>query len=86
MESMVWAPKRAKGAASAGLERVLAMRLDASVDASTEDIACMTLFWGKTVLFWLYVLPAYPICKFGSIGSGVGPCQCTIIPCNGSTM
>ena len=34
MTSMVWEPKRAKGAAGAGFERTLARRLDASVAAS----------------------------------------------------
>ena len=41
--SLVWAPKRSKGAAGAGLKRESARRLAASVAASTEDIAGMGL-------------------------------------------
>ena len=46
MASMVRAPKRAKGEAGAGFTRALARRLDASVAASTEDIAGIALLWG----------------------------------------
>ena len=73
MASMIWAPKLAKDAAGAGLERAADRRLDASVAALAEYIAVMALLWEKTVLFWLCVLPASPECKYGSIGSGVGP-------------
>ena len=41
MASMVWAPKRAKGAAGAGFARASAMRLAASVAVSVEDMAGM---------------------------------------------
>ena len=39
---MVWAPKRAKGAAGAGFARTSARRLAASVAAPRKDIAGMT--------------------------------------------
>ena len=47
MASMVWAPKRAKGAAGAGFARASARRLVASVDVSAEDMAGMAPFCGK---------------------------------------
>ena len=47
MESMVWVPKRAKGAASVGYARASSRRLDASVDFSAEDTAGMAPVWGK---------------------------------------
>ena len=47
MASMIWVPKRAKGAASAGFARAPARRLAASVAASTEDMAGMVALWGK---------------------------------------
>ena len=46
--SMVWAPKQAKGAASAGLERESTRRLNASVTVSVENIVGMETLWGKT--------------------------------------
>ena len=47
MASMVWALKRAKGAAGAGFARASASRLAASVVALTEDTAGMALLCGK---------------------------------------
>ena len=47
MASMVWAPNQAKGAAGAGVARASAMRLDASVAASTEDMAGVAPLCGK---------------------------------------
>ena len=44
---MVWAPKRAKDAASSGLVRASARQLAAPVAASEEDIAVMVLLWGE---------------------------------------
>ena len=41
MASMVWAPKRAKGAAGAGFSRASARHLAALVAASTEEMAGM---------------------------------------------
>ena len=52
MAFMVWAPKRAKGAAAAGFARESARRLVASVDASAEGIAGMARCGGGVVLFW----------------------------------
>ena len=80
--SIVWVPKRSKGAASAGLVRALVRRLDASVAASVEDIAGMALLLGKTLLLLLCALPVYLAHRCGSIGSGVGSCQCTALPCH----
>ena len=87
MESMVWAPKGAKGAAGAGFARVSARRLAAYVAVLAENIAGMTpLLGGGAVLFWQYNIPMSPVCKCGSISSGVGPCRCTSLPCHGSPM
>ena len=47
MASMVWAPKRAKGAAGAGFARTPARRMDASVAALTEDMDGMAPLWGE---------------------------------------
>ena len=82
---MFWASKQVKGAASVGLSRALARRLAASVATSTDDIAGIALLWGRALLFFLCALPmslAY-ICVI--IGSGVGVCRCTTLPCHGST-
>ena len=51
MASMVWAPKREKGAASAGLGRVLARPLATSVAESVEDIVGMAPLWGELYCF-----------------------------------
>ena len=61
MVSMVWAPKRAKGASIAVLERETARRLAASVSASAEDIAGMVPLLEETVLFWRCVFPSSPV-------------------------
>ena len=45
--SMVWAPKRANGAAGAGFARGSDRCLDASVAASAEDMADMAPLCGK---------------------------------------
>ena len=47
MSSMVWAPKRANGAAGAGFARASARRLAASMAASAEDMAGMVPLCGK---------------------------------------
>ena len=47
MESIVGAPNREKGAASAGFARASARCLDASVPALVEDMDDMALLWGK---------------------------------------
>ena len=47
MTSMVWAPKWAKSAASAGFARSSYRRLALYVDASAEDMAGMAPLWGK---------------------------------------
>ena len=72
MESMVWAPKRAKGAASAGFASMSDRLLTAYVAVLAEDIAGMAPLWKKPVLFWRCVIPASLVCKCGSISSGVG--------------
>ena len=46
MASMVWVPKRAKGAAGAGFARASARRLAASVATSVEDMAGMAPLCG----------------------------------------
>ena len=51
MASMVWAPKRAKGAAGAGFARASTRRLTASMAASDEDIAGMVLCGEKLYFF-----------------------------------
>ena len=45
--SMVWAPKRAKGADGAGFARDSDRRLAMSVAASAEDMAGMAPLWGE---------------------------------------
>ena len=72
--SMVWVPKLAKDAMSAGLERASARRLTASVAVLVEDKAGKAPFLGKTVIFWLCNFLVSPECKCSSIGSGVGLC------------
>ena len=54
--SMVWAPKRSKGTASAGFARASARLLAASMPMVAEDIAGMAPFWGGncTVLVMCY--------------------------------
>ena len=47
MVSMVWAPKRAKGAAGAGFARASDRRLSVSMAASAEDMAGMAPLCGK---------------------------------------
>ena len=47
MASVVYEPKRAKGAASTGFAMESARRLDASVDASAEEMAGMAPLCGK---------------------------------------
>ena len=81
--SMVWAPKRAKGAAGVGLARAPTRRLDMSVAASAEDISGMALLWGGTILFLLCALPMSPAHRCGSIVSRFGPFRCTTLPCHG---
>ena len=49
MASMVWAPKRAKGAAGAGFARASDRRLTASVAALAEDMAGMAPLCGKNL-------------------------------------
>ena len=51
MASMIWAPKLAKDAAGAGLERAADRRLDASVAPLAEYIAVMALLWEKLYCF-----------------------------------
>ena len=51
MASMIWAPKREKGAASAGLGRVLARPLATSVAESVEGIVGMAPLWGELYRF-----------------------------------
>ena len=63
MESMVWAPKRAKGESGAEFARESARRLDASMTALAYDIEGISPLWGKTVLFWRCALPVSPVCK-----------------------
>ena len=48
MASMVWAPKRIKGADGTGLARASTRRLAASVAALVEDIAGMAPLWGNS--------------------------------------
>ena len=86
MTSVVWEPKRAKGAASAGIARALARRLAVSVDASTEDIVGKAPLWGKTLIFLLWNLPMSPERRSFRIGSGVGMCQCITLTCHGNPM
>ena len=45
--SMVWAPKRAKGAAGAGFVRASERRLDKYMAASAEEISDMASLWRK---------------------------------------
>ena len=52
MVSMVWAPKRVKGAAGAGFTRASARRLSESVAASEEDMVEMAQLCGKIVPSW----------------------------------
>ena len=47
MASMVWATKRAMGAAVTGFARASDRRLDASVAALEEDMDGMAPLWGK---------------------------------------
>ena len=57
MAFMVWAPKRAKGAAAAGFARESARRLVASVDASAEGIAGMARCGGGLYFFGNFLSP-----------------------------
>ena len=47
MESMVWAPKRVKGAAGAGFAKASVRRLTESMAASAEDMDVMAPFCGE---------------------------------------
>ena len=46
MTSMVWAQKRAKGAAGAGFSRASARRLAASMTALADEMSGMAPLWG----------------------------------------
>ena len=82
MASMVWAPKQAKGEVYTGLSRASARRLDVLVAALVEDVSGMIPLRGGNYTFFLCALPVSPAHILGSIGSGVGPFQCTTFPCN----
>ena len=57
-----------------------------SVAELAEDITGMALLWVRGgLLFLLCALPVSPAHICSSIGSGVGPFQCTTLPCYGNT-
>ena len=57
MASMIWVPKRVKGASGPGLARALERVLAASVAASEEYIIGIVPFWGKLYCFCCVLCP-----------------------------